>query len=94
MEKILFENEYFKSVKLNDLTTVVTVLKDENKFYGIDLKGCQLITTGEGFIADKYTQQAIDEVKAYCSKSDTTTSEQDLWTELRCRSLNCLMGMI
>ncbi len=88
-----FENEYFKSEKKDDGTIIVTVLKDINEFFEINLEGCKFITNKFGFIKDEFTDRATDEIKKYC-KIDTSYCEQTLKTELRCRTLNTLMSML
>lgn len=46
---------FFKSEKLNDNSTVITVLKDDFNFFDINLKDCKFITNSNGFIADEFT---------------------------------------
>lgn len=51
--EVKFLNDYFKSEKLSDGSTVITVLKDDFNFFNTNLKGCKFITDKNGYIADK-----------------------------------------
>lgn len=92
MNKLLFKNTFFKSERLCDGSTVVTVLNDNDKFLGIDISLSKLITNKEGFIADIFTTDASEAIKKY--SNETGISEYDIKIELRNRTLNRLMGML
>lgn len=89
MSKLLFKNEYFKSEKMEDGSTVVTVLKDKNRFYEVDMEGCKLITNKYGFIADEFTKEAMSKIE---SISEDIERIETLKLELRNRTLNTLLS--
>lgn len=94
MNKILVKNEIFKSERLSDGSIVVTVLRDNNNFFGIDIEGCKFVTDKEGFVQDEFTEQATEQIKNCCKKKDFGYTEYELKIELRCRFLNTIMAML
>lgn len=94
VSKALKKNEFYKSERLADGSTVVTVLKDNNKFFGVNLEGCKFGTNEGGFINDEFTLQAIEEIKDYCESKDFGYTEYELKLELRCRFLNTIIAMM
>lgn len=89
---IMFENEYFLSEKLDGNKRVVTVLKDDRCFYGINLKGCKFATNTFGFVEYEFTDKALKEIKLYCEAN--SANEEFFKAELRNRTLNVLISMI
>ena len=63
MDMILKSHEYFISEKSDDGSISVTILKDDNKFYGISLVGCKFITNKMGFTNDEFTEDVIIKIK-------------------------------
>lgn len=88
MNRILFENIHFRSEKTNDGTYIVTILKDDRNFFGINMEGCKLITTAEGFVDYELTESVKMAVDTQCS---TFKEKELLIHELRNRTLNVLM---
>ena len=88
MSKVQFENEYFKSEKNNDGSFVITILKDDQNFYGVDMQDCKLITNSYGFIKDEFTEKALNNISAKCN---TPEEIHLLKCELRNRQLNTLI---
>lgn len=93
MEIVIFENEYFKTIKDGE-SFKTCILKDLNKFYDIDLTGSVLSVNQYGIIQNKFTDKAIKGINYYCKEIDTTKHVEDLKIELRNRTMNTLMGMI
>ena len=92
MDIILKSHEYFISEKSDDGSIIVTILKDDNKFYGISLVGCKFITNKMGFTNDKFTEDVIIKIKEVSNKLNL--DELDLKCELRNRALNVIMSFL
>lgn len=88
---ITFENEYFKSEKI-DGSIIVTILEDKSNFFDVDMSGCKLITNASGFIQDEFTDKSLHNMYKYCNENKA--SKKELKLELRNRQLNTLMGML
>ena len=88
MNKVNFENEYFRYELING-ETVITILQDKNKFFGVDISGCRLITDKDGLIKDDFTVNALHQMYKYCNENKA--SKNKLKLDLRNRNLNCLM---
>lgn len=91
MRKILFKNEFFKSEKTSEGAYIVTVLKDNRNFHGINLEGCRFTTTAEGFIDYELTESVE---KALDDKCRTSEEKSSLREELRNRTLNILISYL
>lgn len=91
MSKVLFENEYFRSEKTSEGDYVVTVLKDDRNFHGINMEGCKLITTAKGFVDYELTDTVISSVDAMCN---APKEKSLLIEELRNRTLNVLISYL
>lgn len=94
MSTVLLKNEYFKSEKMDDGSTVVSVLNDPNHFFGIDTTGSKLITDKNGFISDLYAEETLHQINLYCKNEDVNMNEYELKMELRCRTLNFFISMV
>lgn len=92
MRRILFKNEYFLSEKLDNGAIIITVLKDDRRFYGISLDECQFNTNPKGFIENNFTSLSYKEIQSYCKENNLDI--QRFEEELRNRTLNALMSMI
>ena len=68
MNKVNFENEYFRYELING-ETVITILQDKNKFFGVDISGCRLITDKDGLIKDDFTVNALHQMYKYCNEN-------------------------
>ena len=90
MKEIKFKNDYFISEK-SKKGTCITILKDDDKFYDVDMTGCKLKTNEEGFIVDEFTKEAL-------AKIESLTSDKEkqflLKIELRNRQLNRLINFL
>ena len=89
---ILYHNRYFKSEKLEDESIAITILEDPNKSNEVDMTGCILIHTKEGFIADKFTDKAIKTIETICKKSGEDVRKKQL--VFRNRVLNMFISML
>lgn len=95
MNELLFKNDFFKSERLHDDSIAITILKDENKFFGINLEGCKLITNKDGYIEDIFSDNSIKAMHKYLSTHDNIFNSYDkLKIELRNRTLNVLISHI
>lgn len=88
MDKVNFENEYFRYELING-EKVITILQDKNKFFGVDIAGCRFITDKDGLIKDDFTVNALHQMYKYCNENKA--SKNKLKLDIRNRNLNCLM---
>lgn len=88
---IKFENKYFRSERTIHGSYVVTILKDDQNFYGINMQGCKLITSANGIIMDELTQEVINNIESKCN---TPEEVRTLKCELRARQLNTLIQFL
>lgn len=86
---------FFKSEKVSDGSTIITILKDERNFFGINLEGCELITDNRGYIIDKFTNESLNHMREYLSRPDNEFKNlEDFKIEFRNRTLNVLISQI
>lgn len=90
--KLLFENEFFRSERADDGSTVITIVKDGFRFEGVDLTGCKIITNAKGFCDDELTEGAKKEIKH--QSEIIKIKEEVLWYKKRNRMLTALMSML
>lgn len=77
MDKIVFENECFRSEQIDD-ETIITILQDNNKFFGVDITGCKLITDKDGLIKDDFTVEALHQMYKYCNENKASKNKLKL----------------
>ena len=93
--EVKFINDFFKSEKVSDGSTIITILKDERNFFGINLEGCELITDNRGYIIDKFTNESLNHMREYLSRPDNEFKNlEDFKKELKNRTLNVLISQI
>lgn len=67
MSKVLYKNECFKLEMLDDNTNILTILKDKNVFYGVNLENCSIIMNANGRTITNYTDDALNTINQLCS---------------------------
>ena len=93
--EVKFLNDFFKSEKTSDGSTIITVLKDEFNFWGINLDGCELITDNRGYIMDNFTNKSLNDMNEYLNRYNNEFKNlEDFKIELRNRMLNVLISQI
>lgn len=92
---ITFENDIYRCSKDNSGSTSIVIKKDEIKYSGVDLTGCILYTTPEGFIEDKLTPDVIKKIRELNPRLKEGSYELLIYKmDLRNRHMNKLIGFI
>ena len=58
--------------------TVITILEDNNKLFGVDMTGCKVITTKNGSVKDEYTTASLHQMYKYCNENKASKKQLKL----------------